>query len=135
MAPLIQTVLSVIAPRLFDVVDEAVTDKDQALKLKAELAALMADRDGEMAKASAKILTAEITGESWLQRNWRPMLMVWFAFLIGAYWFGWTPPNMDAQTIDNLFVLVQIGVGGYVVGRSGEKIAKTVAPVLASRKG
>ena len=68
---------------------------------------------------------AEASGESWLQRNWRPIMMLWFGVLVGGYWFGLTPPNMPAETVTALFDIVQIGIGGYVVGRSAEKIART----------
>ena len=31
-----------------------------------------------------QVVQAEATGESWLQRNWRPLTMVWFSALIVA---------------------------------------------------
>lgn len=68
---------------------------------------------------------AEASGESWLQRNWRPIMMLWFGVLVGGYWFGLTPPNMPESTVTALFDIVQIGIGGYVVGRSAEKITRT----------
>lgn len=130
MTPVI-SVLAGIAPKLFDIVDKAVGDKDLAIRLKSDLASQMLNANSEMAKAGASVVIAEAQGESWLQRNWRPMLMVWFAFLIGAYWFGYVPSNLPEKIVEDLFTLVQIGVGGYVVGRSGEKIASTVAPYLS----
>lgn len=125
--------LSAIAPSIFKVVDDAVADKDLARQLKNELSTQLLENESDITEAASKVVMTEASGESWLQRNWRPMLMIWFAFLIGAYWFGFVPVNMAQATVDKLFTLVQIGVGGYVVGRSGEKIAKTVAPALASR--
>ena len=41
-----------------------------------------------------------------------------------AYWLGYHPENLTQDTIDNLFDLVKVGLGGYVLGRSGEKIMK-----------
>jgi hypothetical protein len=58
------------------------------------------------------------------------MLMLWFAGLVGAYWFGWTPPNLPEARVADLFTLVQIGVGGYIGGRSVEKTARIIAPML-----
>jgi uncharacterized membrane protein YeaQ/YmgE (transglycosylase-associated protein family) len=70
---------------------------------------------------------AEAKGESWLQRNWRPLTMVWFSFLVGAYWFGYTPENLSEEAVLSLFGLIKLGLGGYVIGRSAEKITKSAA--------
>jgi len=70
---------------------------------------------------------AEAAGESWLQRNWRPLTMVWFSFLVGAYWFGYTPENLSEEAVLSLFGLIKLGLGGYVIGRSAEKITKEIS--------
>jgi len=72
-------------------------------------------------------IQAEATGESWLQRNWRPLTMVWFSALIGGYWFGYTPENLSEEAILSLFGLIKLGLGGYVLGRSAEKITKELS--------
>lgn len=66
---------------------------------------------------------AEIQGESWLQRSWRPLTMLFFVVVIGGHWFGLAGQNVDPDTVQNLYDLVQLGLGGYVIGRSAEKIA------------
>ena len=106
------------------VIDKAVPDKDAAEKMKADLTLQLLQLNAEELKQASSIILAEVQGESWLQRNWRPGLMVWFAGLVGAYWFGFTPENLPESAILDLFQLVQIGIGGYIVGRSGEKIVK-----------
>ena len=73
-------------------------------------------------EAAAKIVLAEAQG-GWLQRNWRPLLMVTFTGLIVAHWFGFTAPDIPESVQNSLLNIVMVGVGGYVVGRSGEKIA------------
>ena len=70
---------------------------------------------------------AEAKGESWLQRNWRPLMMLWFGGLIGGYWFGYTPENLSEDAILSLFGLIKLGLGGYVLGRSAEKITKEIS--------
>jgi len=70
---------------------------------------------------------AEASGESWLQRNWRPLTMVWFSALIGGYWFGYTPDNLSDEAVLSLFGLIKLGLGGYVIGRSAEKITKEIS--------
>lgn len=131
---IVTAILTGVAPEVFKTIDKAVLDKDLANKLKAEITAQMIDANSSMVTASAGIITAEAEGESWLQRNWRPLSMLSFIFLIGAYWFGFTPVNMPEASVQSLFTLVQIGLGGYVVGRSVEKTAQTLAPALEARR-
>ena len=50
--------------------------------------------------------------------------MLWFAGLVGAHWLGFTPENLSQDTVNHLLTIVQVGVGGYVIGRSGEKIMR-----------
>lgn len=85
-----------------------------------------ADLEKARLESRSNIITAEANGESWLQRNWRPLLMLWFAALVGGYWFGLTPDNLNDQTVLALFDIVQLGVGGYIAGRSAEKITRTI---------
>ena len=73
-------------------------------------------------EAAAKIVLAEVQG-SWFQRNWRQLLMVTFAGPVVAHWFGFTAPNIPETVQNSLHNIVMVGIGGYVAGRSGEKIA------------
>mgnify|MGYP000050016459 CR=1 FL=1 len=66
-----------------DIVDDVVEDKDEANKLKFEIQRQLIENKSNELEASAKIVLAEAPG-SWLQRNWRPLLMVTFAGLVVA---------------------------------------------------
>lgn len=113
---------------LFDkVIDKAVVDKDQARQLKHEIRMAAMSMEAKQFEAAASIITAEAQGEGFLQKNWRPMTMLWFVFLIGLYWFGLAPEYLvnNPELVSDLFGIVQVGIGGYVVGRSAEKIMKT----------
>ena len=105
-------------------IDKAVPDKDVAEKLKADITLEAMKQDNAELQGAIQIITAEAQGDSWLQRNWRPVLMLWFAGLVGAHWLGFTPPNLPESVVVNLLDIVQVGVGGYVIGRSGEKMVK-----------
>ena len=120
IAALIPAVTSLIG----NVIDKAVPDKSEAEKLKAQITLEAMKADNAELKAATDIILAEAKGESWLQRNWRPVLMLWFAGLVGAHWLGFTPPNLPVEVVNNLLDIVQVGVGGYVLGRSGEKMVK-----------
>ena len=105
-------------------IDRVIPDKAEADKVKLQMAMEIAAADQRELEAAAKVIMAEAQGESWLQRNWRPLLMLWFAGLVGAHWLGYTPPNLPESVVVSLLDIVQVGVGGYVVGRSAEKIVK-----------
>lgn len=53
--------------------------------------------------------------------------MLSFVGLIGSHWYGFTAENLTETQILSMFELVKIGLGGYVIGRSAEKITKTVS--------
>lgn len=85
--------------------------------------------------SQTKIVESETKGESWLQRNWRPSLMVMCMFIIfNNYllvpYFGLPTATLD----DHIWILIEMGVTGYVAGRSLEKITDKLAPVLLSKK-
>ena len=50
--------------------------------------------------------------------------MLFFAGLVGAHWLGFTAENLTEPQVIALLNIVKVGIGGYVIGRSGEKIMK-----------
>lgn len=105
-------------------IDKIFPNKEEAEKLKAQITLEAMKGDAKELESATQIIIAEASGESWLQRNWRPLLMLWFAALLGAHWLGYTPDNLGEETILKLLDIVQVGIGGYVLGRSGEKMVK-----------
>ena len=83
--------------------------------------------------AQADIVKTEAASSHWLAANWRPLLMLTFGALIVARWFGWAAPNLSEAEYLKLWSIVEFGLGGYVVGRSVEKIAPTVADAISKR--
>jgi hypothetical protein len=89
------------------------------------------DYESRLLETKSKIIESETKGESWLQRNWRPMLMCICMFIIFTNYvlvpfFRITPAILD----DHIWNLMELGVGGYVAGRSLEKISENLGPVL-----
>lgn len=78
--------------------------------------------------AQSDIVKTEAASTHWLAANWRPITMLTFVGLIVARWFGWAAPNLAEAEYLKLWEIVNLGLGGYVVGRSVEK----VIPALAS---
>ena len=119
---MIWSLIGSIGGKVLDIVDNVVEDKDEANRLKFEIQRQLIENKSSELEAAAKIVLAEAQG-GWLQRNWRPLLMVTFAGLVVAHWFGFTAPDIPESVQNSLLNIVMVGVGGYVVGRSGEKIA------------
>jgi glutathione S-transferase len=126
--------LNIIAPLakiLFNTVDKAVLDKDQAEKLKAQLNTQLLQSGTEELKAAASIIEAEAKS-NWYVAGWRPTLMYVLIFiLVWNYILGpvikiFTGTIITFELPGDVWTLLQIGLGGYVVGRSGESIAKTL---------
>lgn len=80
--------------------------------------------------AQADIVKTEAASTHWLAANWRPLLMLVFGGLIVARWFGWAAPNLTEAEYLKLWGIVEFGLGGYVVGRSVEKIAPSIASAI-----
>lgn len=113
--------LSPLTDILGGVLDKSVVDKNQIRQIKADFVnQVMLVKAAEL-EAQANILMTEISGESWLQRNWRPIVMLFFVGLIGAHWLGQTPANLTPEERLAVFEIIKIGLGGYVLGRSAEK--------------
>lgn len=129
-------VVGPIVEKVIGVVDQAVPDKDLKEKLKAEIESKLLELDYSALEkeidARAKIIVAEATGHSWLQRNWRPILMLTVVaiiannYIIYPYLSLFTDKAVILELPSELFTLMTIGVGGYIVGRSGEKIVKSM---------
>ena len=91
-----------------------------------EVDKLLIELESKIASAQSSIIVAEAQGESWLQRNWRPMVMVWLAILVSLPLFGYQPVGFTEDMYIKLVNLLTVGLGGYVVGRSAEKITTTL---------
>lgn len=80
--------------------------------------------------AQAQIIQTEAASTHWLAANWRPLTMLTFVGLIVARWFGWVAPNLNEAEYLRLWDIVNLGMGGYVIGRSVEKVAPIIGAVL-----
>lgn len=121
-------VIGQVLGRVFDVIDKAVPDKDLRERIKLEIATQDWQAELKELEARKEIITAEATGHSWLQRSWRPLLMLMFGYMI-FHNFVLVPviqafyPRFPTVIMpDGVWNILALGVGGYVIGRSGEKI-------------
>lgn len=111
---------------IFGTVDEMVEDKDLANQIKAKLQTKVLGIVQTEIKAARDIIVAEINSGSWLAANWRPLLMVLFGVIIANNFI--IVPIFNTPSADippDMWDLLKLGVGGYVVGRTAEKSLKT----------
>lgn len=128
---MIAQLLPFLAPILTDVVKRVLpADPQKAAELEKEVQlALLTHADG-LEKMRGEIILAEAKSESWFTSNWRPLLMMVMVCIIAMNYLliptaaiFYPPLNaVEYELPQELWTLLQIGVGGYIVGRSGEKM-------------
>ena len=130
-------ILGAIFKPISDVIDHVLPSGDAKIQLQGKVlegqiaaASQLMDYERQLLDSQTKIITAEAQGNSWMQRSWRPITMLTFLVLVVCDAFGWLPFRLASEA----WTLLQLGLGGYVAGRSLEKIAPAVAGALASTK-
>jgi holin (3TMs family) len=108
-----------------DLIDNLHTSAEEKLTLQKEMQRISAEFQGKvleyesrLMEAQSKIVTAEASSSNWLASSWRPITMLTFLALVVLNSFGLLQNPLSPQA----WTLLQIGLGGYVVGRSGEKM-------------
>lgn len=110
--------------------EEKLTKKAQLLELQTQFLGEALTYETEQLKSKTAIITAEANSQSWLARNWRPITMLTFLVLVCADSFGW----LANPLADQAWTLLQIGLGGYVVGRSAEKVTGGITSALKKKE-
>jgi len=128
---IIDTVAGILKP-ISETIEHLTVSGDQKAALQAAViqgninaAQAVVAYEGKLLDAQGSIILAEAKSDSWLARNWRPITMLTFLVLVVCDSFGWLPFRLASEA----WVLLQLGLGGYVVGRSVEK---TVGPVVGA---
>ena len=108
------------------VIDGLFTSDEERLKAKNEVFKVLQEQQLELQKLQTEIVLAEANG-NWMQRSWRPILMLAFGFIVIYVKFVAPLFSLPIPPLENEFWnLLQLGIGGYVVGRSAEKIAGNI---------
>lgn len=127
---MIQALIPVLAPILGSLIKSKFPDPAEAAKAEAELTAQLWQNAHQLNAAAAEIIKTESNSQHGLAAIWRPVVMLTFAALIVARWFGWAAPNLSEAEYLKLWSIVEFGLGGYVIGRSAEKIVPGIAAAL-----
>lgn len=124
---MINLLIPAVSNIISNVVDKSIEDKNAANKLKEQLLPHVAELSKKELTAARDTIVAEAKSESMLARNWRPITMLVFVFIIANNYIFYPYlalfwDNAPVLAIpDDMWDLLKIGLGGYVVGRSTEK--------------
>ena len=87
--------------------------------------------DKQLLESQSSIITTESKREAWIARSWRPITMLTFLVIIVLHSLGVI--TLQNEFADKFMTLVQIGLGGYVIGRSAEKAAPAIAKAIGRK--
>jgi len=133
MAGIIEGIAGILKP-VSQIFDDLHTSDEEKMTLDNVMATIQntvtqayLNYESQIKQLQGSIIIAEAQGGSWMQRNWRPITMLTFLILVVCDSFGLLAFRLAEQA----WTLLQIGLGGYVVGRSAEKI---VPKLIAATK-
>jgi hypothetical protein len=107
------------------IVDGVITNDEEKSQAKKELTEVVLKSLNDVASVQGEVIKTEMTGNK-LQRNWRPIMMLTFGVILVCKWFGWTDASIPDALELKLMEIIELGLGGFVVGRTVEKVAGTV---------
>lgn len=129
-------IVSGILKPISDVIDHVTVSGEDKVKLQmAQLEAGMAaatasqNYEAELLDGQQKVIAAEASSGNLLTSSWRPITMLTFLALVVADSFGWLHSPLAPQA----WTLLQIGLGGYTVGRSVEKVALPIVAMMKNK--
>jgi len=124
-------VIGDILDKGLSVIDKLVPDKDKANELKAAIKnEILVNRHEEtlaLLRGQVDIIVAEAKG-NWIQRSWRPLLMltiiaiIFNNYVLVPYLRIFTTKVAILEFPNSFWNLLTVGVGGYIGGRTIEKI-------------
>lgn len=121
--------LSDLADDMFTSDEERLAFKQKAAEIADRAAARADELEGKRIEARGAVVLQEATSGV-LKSNWRPATMIALVALLIAHCFGWTSRDLPEDVVIAVIELIQIGLGGYVIGRSAEKIAGPIAEAV-----
>ena len=119
-------VLQNVIREIGDIVNRLSVSSKEKQKIQEEIQSLVYRYKSELVREQSAAVGEEARG-NWLQRSWRPLVMLVFALIVLVGTFTTLPLLSDTS---RFWDLLEIGIGGYVIGRSGEKVTES----LLSRK-
>ena len=107
---------------------------DPQAKQAAQLKLIELEQAGDLKEldAAMQVIVAEAKSEHSLTSQWRPITMLTFVAIVANNYLLYPYLSLlwEAAPLlplpEDLWDLLKLGIGGYVVGRSAEKVAKEI---------
>ena len=96
-----------------------------------ELEGKRLELEGKLIQAQSAVIIAEAQSQSWIARNWRPLVMLTFAAEIVLISTGYMDTAALNAVPEQLWSLLTLGIGGYMTLRS---VDKNLPKYLAGKK-
>lgn len=120
-----------------ETLDKFFPDQNKKIEAITEIRAKLLENEAKIVAAAGSVVEKEIQSEKWWQNAWRPAFMwiiifiIFNNFILAPYieiFFGVDYNlNVDVENIPaELWRAIDIGLGGYIIGRSAEKIATNI---------
>lgn len=112
------------------IIDKLWPDPEKKAEAKRQLALLEQNGDLKEMAAAANVIMSESNSEHWLVSAWRPITMLCFvAIIVNNYilvpYLGLLfDAGIELDIPPDMWDLLKLGIGGYVIGRSAEKGVK-----------
>ena len=128
---------SSLVEKVGDAFDKNFSNKEEKLEAKTKLITEINSLVSELLQAQKEIINNELSG-NWLQRSWRPIVMLLFAFVVFYSYFlqpAFFPNAVNISKIlpDQFWDLLTYGMSGYIIGRSAETISKNVGEAIKKK--
>lgn len=116
-------------PAIASLLDKVIPDPAAKADAKIKFMTLAQSGDLKELESATSVIVSEAKSEHWIVSSWRPITMLTFVVIIANNYivypylslFWDDAPNLTIPT--DMWQLLKIGLGGYVVGRSAEKVA------------
>lgn len=103
------------------------------LQIQTDAMLKMAEFQQQLFSTQASVVTAEVNSDSWAAKNWRPILMLSFTYIIVHNYVLLPVFHLTPVTIpDRMWDLLELGIGGYIGART---IEKAVPAAITAAKG
>lgn len=119
-------------PLLGTVLDKILPDTNQREAAKEQLSRIALSQEGKEIEGRFAVLAEEARSEHWIVAAWRPITMLTFVaiiannYILAPYIQLFFEVNVTLVLPPDLWDLLKIGLGGYVVSRGAEKVSKNL---------
>lgn len=127
---MLETILGLILPGLTEILKRIIPDPEKAAEAQAQITALLYQNQQAIMTAMKDVMVADASSQDSYASRARPTVVYWsmgtITLIAGLGVFGAADPVITAlaHVPDKLWDLMTVGIGAYILGRTGEKVAQ-----------